>query len=93
VVSFTGWIATALELFLLALFARLVIDYVRMFKPDWRPRGILLPLLEIVYTVTDKPLSFIRRFVPPLRLGPVALDLSFILLFFAVQLLIGFLRR
>jgi YggT family protein len=64
-----------------------------MFKPDWRPRGILLPLLEIVYTVTDKPLSFIRRFVPPLRLGPVALDLSFILLFFAVQLLIGFLRR
>lgn len=92
-VNFTGWIATALELFLLALFARLVIDYVRMFKPDWRPRGILLPLLEIVYTVTDKPLSFIRRFVPPLRLGPVALDLSFILLFFAVQLLIGFLRR
>ena len=92
-VNFTGWIATALELFLLALFARLVIDYVRMFKLDWRPRGILLPLLEIVYTVTDKPLSFIRRFVPPLRLGPVALDLSFILLFFAVQLLIGFLRR
>lgn len=92
-VNFTGWIATALELFLFALFARLVIDYVRMFKPDWRPRGILLPLLEIVYTVTDKPLSFIRRFVPPLRLGPVALDLSFILLFFAVQLLIGFLRR
>ena len=91
-VNVTGWIATVLELFLFALFARLIIDYVRMFKPGWRPREILLPLLEIVYTVTDKPLSFIRRFVPPLRLGPVALDLSFIILFFGVQLLIGFLR-
>jgi YggT family protein len=30
--------------------------------------------------------------VPPLRMGPVALDLSFIILFFGVQLLIGFLR-
>ncbi|NDE71157.1 MAG: YggT family protein [Actinobacteria bacterium] len=91
-VSVTGWIATALDLFLFALFARLVIDYVRMFKPDWRPRGLLLPILEIIYTITDKPLSFIRRFVPPLRMGPVALDLSFIILFFGVQLLIGFLR-
>ena len=91
-VSVTGWIATALDLFLFSLFARLVIDYVRMFKPDWRPRGLLLPILEIIYTITDKPLSFIRRFVPPLRMGPVALDLSFIILFFGVQLLIGFLR-
>ena len=91
-VSVTGWIATVLDLFLFALFARLVIDYVRMFKPDWRPRGLLLPILEIIYTITDKPLSFIRRFVPPLRIGPVALDLSFIILFFGVQLLIGFLR-
>ena len=91
-VSVTGWIATVLDLFLFALFARLVIDYVRMFKPDWRPRGLLLPILEIIYTITDKPLSFIRRFVPPLRVGPVALDLSFIILFFGVQLLIGFLR-
>jgi YggT family protein len=92
VVNVTGWIATLLDLFLFALFARLIIDYVRMFKPGWRPRGILLPLLEIIYTITDRPLSFVRRFVPPLRLGPVALDLSFIILFFGVQLLSNFLR-
>ena len=58
-----------------------------MFKPDWRPRGILLPLAEIIYLLTDRPLSFVRRFVPPLRIGPVALDLSFIVLFFAVSIL------
>jgi len=47
-----------------------------------------MPLAEIIYLLTDKPLSFIRRFVPPLRMGPVALDLSFIVLFIATQLLI-----
>lgn len=62
-----------------------------MFRPDWRPRGILMPLAEIIYTLSDRPLSFVRRFVPPLRLGPVALDLSFILLFFAISILTGIL--
>ena len=80
-------IATLLELYLFVLFARLILDYVRMFARNWRPRGIMLPIAEIIYALTDKPLSFIRRFVPPLRLGAVALDLSFIVLFFAVQFL------
>ncbi|MEY3346596.1 MAG: hypothetical protein RIR40_321 [Actinomycetota bacterium] len=86
-INLTGLIVFALNFFLLALFARLILDYVRMFKPDWRPRGILLPLAEIIYLLTDRPLSFVRRFVPPLRIGPVALDLSFIVLFFAVSIL------
>ncbi|MGA0866461.1 MAG: YggT family protein [Candidatus Nanopelagicaceae bacterium] len=77
-----------LNIFVLVLLARLILDYVRMFKPNWRPRGILLPILEIVYVLTDKPLGFVRRFVPPLRLGPVALDLSFIVLFFGIQWLV-----
>lgn len=77
-----------LNIFVLVLLARLILDYVRMFKPNWRPRGILLPILEIVYVLTDKPLAFVRRFVPPLRLGPVALDLSFIVLFFGIQWLV-----
>lgn len=89
--NITSWIVFALNIFILVLFARLVLDYVRMFKPDWRPRGIIMPLAEIIYLLTDKPLSFIRRFVPPLRMGPVALDLSFIVLFIATQLLIAIL--
>jgi YggT family protein len=31
---------------------------------------------EVVYTVTDPPLKFIRRFVRPVRLGGVAIDFS-----------------
>ncbi|MFM7949844.1 MAG: YggT family protein [Actinomycetales bacterium] len=88
-INVTGWIVFALNVFLLALFARLVLDYVRMFRPGWRPRGILLPLAEIIYSLTDKPLSFVRKFIPPLRMGPVALDLSFIVLFFAISIIAG----
>jgi YggT family protein len=62
-----------------------------MFRPDWRPRGIILPIAEIIYILTDKPLAFVRRFVPPLRMGPVALDLAFIILFIGTQILIAFL--
>ncbi len=87
----TSWIVFALNLFLIALFLRLIIDYVRMFRPDWRPRGIILPVAEIIYILTDKPLAFVRRFVPPLRMGPVALDRAFIILFIGTQILIAFL--
>ncbi len=76
-----------LQIFLFALLGRLIIDYVRMFKPAWRPSGIILILVEAIYTITDRPMNFVRRFVPPLRLGGASIDLSFIVLFFAVQML------
>jgi len=76
-----------LNLFLIALVGRLILDYVRIFSPNWRPSGVILALAEIIYSVTDKPLSFVRQFVPPLRLGGISLDLSFIVVFFVVQLL------
>lgn len=76
-----------LSLFKIALFLRIIIDYVRMFARSWRPNTILLGLFEIIYTITEKPMAFVRRFIPPLRLGGVALDLSFIVLLIAINLL------
>jgi len=55
VINISSWIVLALNLFLFALFARLILDYVRMFRPGWRPRGVILPLAEIIYMITDKP--------------------------------------
>lgn len=81
------WVARFLQVFIFALFARLILDYVRMFKPSWSPRGLMLWFAESVYTFTDPPIKFFRRFIPPLRLGGVSLDLSFIVLFFVVQIL------
>jgi YggT family protein len=37
-------------------------------------------------------MKFVGRFVPPLRLGSVSLDMSFIVLFFGTQLLMSFVR-
>jgi YggT family protein len=37
-------------------------------------------------------MKFVGRFVPPLRLGAVSLDMSFIVLFFGTQILMGFVR-
>ncbi|MFZ4063906.1 MAG: YggT family protein [Candidatus Nanopelagicaceae bacterium] len=78
---------TALNIFIMAMVGRLVLDYVRIFASSWRPRGIVLAIAEFVYAVTDPIVNFVRRFVPPLRLGPVALDLSFIVIFFGAQIL------
>jgi len=81
-----------LSLFKIALFIRLIVDYIRIFARSWRPKGILLALFEFIYTLTDPAMKFVGRFVPPLRLGAISLDMSFIVLFFGTQLLMGILR-
>jgi YggT family protein len=70
-----------LWLFLFVLIVRMVFSWIQSFSRDWHPSGILLVVAESVFTITDPPLKFLRRFIPPLRLGMVALDLSFMVLF------------
>jgi YggT family protein len=81
-------LAIALNIYWFILIARLVLDLVQVFARSWRPTGPLLIIAEAVYTVTDPPLRFVRRFIPPLRLGQVQLDLAFIIVLLGVQLLI-----
>ena len=76
-----------LQLFLYALLGRLILDYIRMFSRNWRPTGFIAVLVELIYSITDKPMRFVARYIPPLRLGGVSLDLSFIVLFFGIRLL------
>ena len=77
-----------LWLFFILLIARLVLDYVQMFARSWRPRGPMLVVAEVVYTVTDPPLRALRKVIPPLRLGSVSLDLSFLVLVVLVNIAI-----
>ena len=51
---------------------------------SFRPTGALVVLFEVVYTLTDPPLRLLRRVIPPLRVGNVAFDLGFLLLFIAI---------
>jgi YggT family protein len=82
----------ALQLFLFVLIARVVLEMVQSFSRDWRPRGFVLVLAEIVYSITDPPLKFLRKFIKPVRLGSIALDLSVLVLFFGVYILMFLIR-
>ena len=81
-----------LNLFFVALICRLILDWIQMLAREWRPRGPVLVLAEVVYTVTDPPLKFLRRLIPPLSLGGIRLDLAFLVLLLAVSLTQGLLR-
>lgn len=64
--------------FIALLFVRFVVDWIQVFARSWTPRGPVLVVLEGVYTVTDPPIKAMRKILPPLRLGGMALDLSFL---------------
>jgi YggT family protein len=83
-------LTVVLYLFLLFLIGRLVLEYVQRFARSWRPTGVVLVLAEATYSVTDPPLRLLKRFIPDVRLGNVALDLSFTVLFLVVWVLIIF---
>jgi len=78
----------ALWLYLLILIGRLIISWIQAFSRDWSPTGIVLVVAEGVYTATDPPLRLLRRYIPNLRLGNVALDLSFMVLFLVILVLL-----
>ncbi len=61
------------------LWIRFIVDWVQVFARSWEPHGVVLVLLEIVYSITDPPIKALGRVVKPIRIGNFALDLSFIL--------------
>jgi YggT family protein len=73
-------IEVVLQIFILLLFVRLIVDWIQIFARSWSPRGPVLVVLEGVYTATDPPVKALRRLIPPLRLGGMAIDLSFVAL-------------
>ncbi|MGV8976441.1 MAG: YggT family protein [Cellulomonas sp.] len=75
--------------FFLVLLVRLVLDWVQYFVRDWRPTGPVLVVAEATYTVTDPPLRFLRRLLPPLAIGNVRLDVAFLVLMVACSILLS----
>ena len=79
-------------LFFAALIGRLILDWIQILAREWRPRGPVLLVAEAVYTVTDPPLKFLRRLIPPLSLGGIRLDLAFLVLMLGVSVTLQLLR-
>lgn len=69
------------------MWGRLILDWAMVLVPSFRPKGPILLLAEAVYSLTDPPLKFIRRFVKPLRVGQIALDLAWIVLLIGLTVL------
>ena len=71
-----------LQLYLVAIFARIILS--------WFPisaGSVMARIFEVLYTVTEPVLGPIRRVVPPVGLGGMGLDLSPIIVIFAIQIL------
>ncbi len=66
------YVSTLALVYLVLIFIRIIMS--------WIPRIPYNPVLRAIITfvsdVTDPYLNIFRRFIPPLRIGPGALDLS-----------------
>jgi len=91
-VSVLAWILSSiLSLYFLVLLVRVVLDWIQVFARQWRPRGLVLVMANLVYALTDPPLRLIRQKVPMARLGGVGIDLSFLVLVFGIWIFRWFL--
>ncbi len=82
-------LGVALLIYFVILLGRLVFEWIQVFSRDWRPTGAVLVVAEGVYSATDPPLRALRRVIPPLRIGGIALDLAFLVLILAVSIARG----
>jgi YggT family protein len=83
-----GLIEGLLWFFIALLWIRFVVDWVQIFARQWTPRGVLLVALEVVYSITDPPIKALRRVIPPLRIGSITLDLSFLIVIIGAYVLL-----
>jgi YggT family protein len=79
----------ALSIYLLILIGRLIIDVLQGYSRSWTPTGLLARVAEVIFTLTDPPLRLLRRYIRPVRLGSVGLDLSYMLLFVLIIVLLA----
>lgn len=80
-------ICILLEIYGWLLFGRLLLSWFPE-PPDWAR-----PIYAFLYAITDPLLRLVRPLIPPLRVGMMALDLSPILIFVAIRILIAILAN
>jgi YggT family protein len=76
-------LSDVVSFFLILMFVRWIAELI-LGVGRVRPAPWAVPILEITYTVTDPPLKFMRRLIPPLRVGNVPIDLAWIVLIVAL---------
>jgi len=83
-----GLICGLLSIYVLVIFARIILDWIQV--PSDHPVGAIRNALAVVVDPLLRPL---RGVIPPVRIGPGALDFSPLILIVAVTILRSILCR
>jgi YggT family protein len=79
-----GIVCTLLLAYFLVVLGRIILSW---FPLD--PDGIAAQLYGLLITLTEPVLGPLRRAIPPVRMGAMALDLSPLILIIGIQVLQG----
>lgn len=85
--TFATLIVWIISLYMYVLIARIVIEMIQSFSRSFSPPKWFYVIAEPIFMVTDPPVRLLRRIIPPLPLGNIRLDISVIVLFFALSIL------
>jgi len=77
-----------LDLYLVVLIGCMILSWINVFVRPWYPPRLIKVVALGIFALTDPPLKLLRRYIPPLRIGTVSLDLSFMVLFIVVLILL-----
>lgn len=69
--------------FVIVMWGRLILDFVRAFAPQWRPPGIVMGISGLIFTITDPPIRLVRRWVKPVQIGSFSLDFAWAIVILA----------
>lgn len=73
--------------YLIVLFIRAILDWILFIFHSFKPNYIVRKFGQIVYYLTEPILRFARKFIPPVRLGNINLDVSFMAVYFLLIVL------
>ena len=82
-VDVADYVSTLITVYVVLIFIRILMSYFRSI-PYYRALDIFL---RFVTEVTDPWLNLFRRFIPPVRMGPAAIDLTPVIAVFALYIL------
>ncbi|MGA8296939.1 MAG: YggT family protein [Acidimicrobiales bacterium] len=80
-------IVDVLQAYIVVLLARIILTWFPI-----NPWSRLARVERVLATITDPVLKPVRRILPPIRVGAMGLDLSPIVVFFALEILVTIIR-
>lgn len=74
-----------IRLYVIALIGRILVEMIHAFSRNFRAPQWFVVISEFLFVITDPPVKALRKVIPPMKMGNVALDLSVLVLFFGLQ--------